>query len=70
MTNHHWEFSIEALRREVNFETLVVVNDFTALARSLPQLSASRSIRWVVAWLLMARRWVWWVPVRASVFPA
>jgi glucokinase len=45
MTNHHWEFSIEALRREVNFETLVVVNDFTALASSLPQLSASRSIR-------------------------
>lgn len=42
MTNHHWEFSIEALRREVNFETLVVVNDFTALARSLPQLSAEQ----------------------------
>lgn len=42
MTNHHWEFSIEALRRAVNFETLVVVNDFTALARSLPQLSAAQ----------------------------
>jgi glucokinase len=42
MTNHHWEFSIEALRREVNFDTLVVVNDFTALARSLPQLSATQ----------------------------
>ena len=39
MTNHHWEFSIEALRREVNFDTLVVENDFTALASSLPQLS-------------------------------
>lgn len=42
MTNHHWAFSIEALRREVNFDTLVVVNDFTALASSLPQLSASQ----------------------------
>ena len=39
MTNHHWEFSIEALRQEVDFEVLVVVNDFTALARALPHLS-------------------------------
>jgi glucokinase len=39
MTNHHWEFSIEALRLACAFEVLVVVNDFTALARSLPLLS-------------------------------
>ena len=39
MTNHHWAFSIEALRREVQFDTLVVVNDFTALASALPFLS-------------------------------
>ncbi|CAN7540333.1 glucokinase [Massilia sp. LjRoot122] len=38
MTNHHWAFSIEALRLECGFDTLVVVNDFTALARSLPHL--------------------------------
>ncbi|XYJ09606.1 glucokinase [Telluria sp. B2] len=38
MTNHHWQFSIEALRQEVGFDTLLVVNDFTALARSLPHL--------------------------------
>jgi glucokinase len=40
MTNHHWSFSIEAVRRECGFDTFVVVNDFTALARSLPVLSA------------------------------
>ncbi|MGH8853616.1 MAG: glucokinase [Telluria sp.] len=40
MTNHHWAFSIEALRRECGFDTLLVVNDFTALARSLPHLGA------------------------------
>jgi len=40
MTNHHWEFSIEALRSDVGLATLVVVNDFTALARSLPHLRA------------------------------
>ena len=42
MTNHHWEFSIEALRTECDFDTLVVANDFTALARALPHLSASQ----------------------------
>ena len=40
MTNHHWEFSIEAMRQECGFTTLVVVNDFSALARSLPHLGA------------------------------
>ena len=40
MTNHHWEFSIEALRRELGFDTFVVVNDFSALAMSLPHLGA------------------------------
>jgi glucokinase len=39
MTNHHWAFSIEALRCEVDFDTLLVVNDFTALASALPFLA-------------------------------
>ncbi len=38
MTNHHWEFSIDAMRLECGFETLLVVNDFSALARALPLL--------------------------------
>ncbi|MES2905944.1 MAG: glucokinase [Pseudomonadota bacterium] len=38
MTNHHWGFSIEDVRRKIGFETLLVVNDFTALAMSLPHL--------------------------------
>ncbi|HEX8612042.1 MAG TPA: glucokinase [Telluria sp.] len=42
MTNHHWEFSIAALRVECGFETLEVVNDFTALARALPHLADSQ----------------------------
>lgn len=41
MTNRDWAFSIEAVRREFNFHTLLIVNDFTALAMSLPGLSAS-----------------------------
>jgi glucokinase len=40
MTNHHWEFSIEAMRVECGFQTLLVVNDFSALACALPHLGA------------------------------
>ncbi|MGA0612380.1 glucokinase [Caldimonas sp. KR1-144] len=38
MTNYPWQFSIEATRRAVGFDTLLVVNDFTALAMGLPHL--------------------------------
>lgn len=41
MTNHHWSFSIEALQRELGAERLLVLNDFTALALSLPALGPS-----------------------------
>ncbi len=39
MTNHRWAFSIEELRRQLGLERLKVVNDFTALALSLPLLA-------------------------------
>src|SRR5262245_13818223 len=39
MTNYHWQFSIEATRQAVGFNTLLVVNDFTALAMGLPYLT-------------------------------
>jgi glucokinase len=42
MTNHHWEFSIEAVRADCALQTLLLVNDFTALARSLPLLSVEQ----------------------------
>ncbi|OON59214.1 glucokinase [Massilia sp. KIM] len=45
MTNHHWAFSIEAARRELGLETLLVVNDFTALAMSLPVLAPGDLLR-------------------------
>lgn len=38
MTNYHWEFSIEEARQRLGLDTLVVVNDFTALAMALPRL--------------------------------
>lgn len=42
MTNHHWRFGIEALRERLGYPTLVVVNDFTALAMSLPRLGPAQ----------------------------
>lgn len=42
MTNHHWSFSIEQLRVALGLDTLLVVNDFTALAMSLPRLEANQ----------------------------
>jgi glucokinase len=40
MTNHHWSFSVEAVCSQFSLKSLVVVNDFTALASSLPYLAA------------------------------
>jgi glucokinase len=38
MTNHHWAFSIDQARRELGLKRLMVINDFTALALSIPLL--------------------------------
>ncbi|MEH6433618.1 glucokinase [Massilia sp. DD77] len=45
MTNHHWSFSIETLRRAQDLTTLLVVNDFAALAMSLPHLAPDQRQR-------------------------
>lgn len=39
MTNHHWQFSIAAMRDALGLDTLLVVNDFAALAMSVPDLA-------------------------------
>jgi glucokinase len=41
MTNYHWQFSIEEMRQRLGLDTLLVVNDFTALAMALPRLSGN-----------------------------
>jgi glucokinase len=38
MTNRDWQFSTDAVRRELGLQTLLIVNDFTALAMALPGL--------------------------------
>lgn len=45
MTNHHWSFSIEAICSQFGLQSLQVVNDFAALARALPFLSAQHRMQ-------------------------
>ena len=45
MTNHHWAFSIAAAKRELCLDTLLLVNDFTALAMALPGLRADETTK-------------------------
>lgn len=42
MTNHHWAFSIRALRNRFGWSRLEVLNDFTALALALPILKPNQ----------------------------
>lgn len=41
MTNHPWSFSISELKRALGLDRCLVINDFTALAMSLPVLGAA-----------------------------
>jgi glucokinase len=41
MTNHPWSFSIRELKQSLGLERCLVINDFTALAMSLPALAPS-----------------------------
>jgi glucokinase len=41
MTNHDWSFSIRQMRADLGISRVAVINDFTALALSLPMLGAN-----------------------------
>ena len=42
MTNLNWRFSIEQVRAQLGLSTLMVINDFTALALAIPDLPLSQ----------------------------
>lgn len=44
-TNNHWQFSIEATRQALGLKSLLVMNDFSALAMSLPYLGETELTR-------------------------
>jgi glucokinase len=45
MTNYHWQFSIAQTRERLGLETLVVVNDATALAMAVPWLAQTHLVQ-------------------------
>ncbi|MEC7470686.1 MAG: glucokinase [Pseudomonadota bacterium] len=45
MTNHSWVFSQRALTQQLNLDALFVINDFTAVAHSLPVLSGEQLVQ-------------------------
>ncbi len=45
MTNHHWSFSISAVRQHFGMDRFLLINDFTALALALPALSADEVVQ-------------------------
>jgi glucokinase len=45
MTNHTWAFSVSQLKRHLALENLYVINDFTAVAHSLPTLNHKQVIQ-------------------------
>ena len=46
MTNHPWTFSIDEVRRDLSLEKLDVINDFVAIALSVPHLGDGGR-RWI-----------------------
>lgn len=45
MTNHSWAFSQKALTHQLKLEKLFVINDFTAVAHSLPVLKGEQVVQ-------------------------
>ncbi|MCF4009618.1 glucokinase [Rheinheimera sp. UJ63] len=45
MTNFHWQFSIKAMQAGLGLDTLLLMNDFTAVAMSLPALADDQKIQ-------------------------
>ena len=45
MTNHTWSFSKQALQAHLNLQHLDVINDYTAIAHSLPTLNHNQVIQ-------------------------
>ncbi|MBN7821342.1 glucokinase [Bowmanella sp. Y26] len=45
MTNHNWQFSKSALKAELALDCLEVINDYTAIAMSLPVLTDEQKVQ-------------------------
>ncbi len=45
LTNLDWSFSVQALKQQFGFDVLEIINDFTAVAQSIPHLKTNESVQ-------------------------
>ncbi len=45
LTNNHWHFSQQALQEKFGWQHLSVINDFTAIAMSVPSISQTKKVQ-------------------------
>lgn len=45
LTNNHWHFSQQALQKKFGWQYLSVINDFTAIAMSVPSISDDKKVQ-------------------------
>jgi glucokinase len=45
MTNHSWQFSVKETRERLNLKSLLVINDFTAVAMCVPVLNDEQKLK-------------------------
>ncbi len=45
LTNNHWEFSQQALKQKFGWQYLSVINDFTAIAMSVPNIPDEKKVQ-------------------------
>lgn len=45
LTNNHWRFSVKELEAKLQLEKLIVINDFTAIAMSVPHISDDKKVQ-------------------------
>ncbi len=45
MTNHDWAFSTQAMKQNLAFESLEIINDFTAVSMAIPMLTEQHVIQ-------------------------
>lgn len=45
LTNNHWSFSQQAIKQKFGFKQLILINDFTAIAMSVPHISSAKKVQ-------------------------
>ncbi len=45
LTNNHWQFSVSKTRKDLGFDQLFLINDYTAIAMAIPSLTNAQKVK-------------------------